>query len=353
MKFTIIFYGGTKVYIKKKLENIEYPHEDIFGAKFAPPVYICKKAIQKPCIDGNIDKPFWAHANEITDFVDIMGKSKPKPSKQTYAKFLWDKDNLYIAAKLYDDEIWAYIDERDEVIFYDNDFEFFLDRECSTHNYFELEINAKNVIWDLFLTKPYRDGGIAIDGFDFQGMISAVKIEGELNNPQADNKYWSVEIMIPWKGIARNNRWGEPPKPEDYYRFNLSRVQWQVDKNYKKAINPKNKMPFMEDNWVLSPTGVVNIHYPESWAFLVFEGDETISFDIPEEEKIRWELRKVYYDQREYYVCNNEYLKKLDKKFKYDIKIETTMSTFHAYVEYDDKRISIIQDGYTWIEKID
>ena len=59
-------------------------------------------------------------------------------------------------------------------------------------------MNALNTVWDLMLTKPYRDGGKPINAFDIQGMQTAVHIDGELNNPKADNKRWMVEVVMPF-----------------------------------------------------------------------------------------------------------------------------------------------------------
>jgi len=342
--------------VSEKLGAIPFPNNEFLNGNFAPPVYLCGRAKQEPKIDGDVFKPFWDDAPKTVAFRDIEGSCRPAPKFETWAKLLWDEDNLYIGAVLYGSEIWAYVSGRDDVVFFDNDFEFFLDKKGTTHEYFELESNALNTLWDLMLTKPYTDGGTPYDGFNYNGIESAVKICGELNNPNTENKYWSIEFKIPWKSIARYGSASDPPKTGDYYRFNFSRVHWQtevIDGKYVKKINPETGNPFPEDNWVLAPTGVVNIHYPELWAFLCFVDDASnASFKIPEVEKIKWELRKLYYLQREYFEANGKFSKDIKIESKYEIKIETTTSLFQAYVEKDGLRISIIQDGYTWIEKI-
>ena len=53
-------------------------------------------------------------------------------------------------------DLWATLKKRDSVIFYDNDFELFIDPDGDTHCYYELEINSHGTEWDLFLDKPYR-----------------------------------------------------------------------------------------------------------------------------------------------------------------------------------------------------
>ena len=334
--------------VSEKLGAVPYPNEEFLNGDFSPPVYICKRAKAKPQIDGDIFKPFWDIAERTIPFRDIEGKIRPNPLKDTWAKLLWDDENLYLGAVIYDDQIWANVKERDEVVFHDNDFEFFLDRTGTTHGYFELEVNALGTLWDLLLTKPYRDGGQAIDGFDFKGIECAVKIDGELNNPDANNIYWSVEIKIPWKGIAKHGGASEPPKPGEHARFNLSRVEWRVNEKYEKEINPETNRPYPEYNWVYAPTGVVNIHYPELWGFLVFADD----FEIPEYEKIKWELRKIYYLQRNHYANNGCFMNMKPMDSKSNIKVEKTDGTFHAHVIYNDLKINITHDGYTWIERV-
>lgn len=111
---------------------------------------------------------------------------------------LWDDEYFYFGAELIEDQIWATLTERESVIFYDNDFEIFIDPDGDTHQYYEFEINALNTVWDLMLVQPYRDGGPPVNGWDIRGLKTAVHIDGELNNPEADNRKWSVEVAIPW-----------------------------------------------------------------------------------------------------------------------------------------------------------
>lgn len=61
---------------------------------------------------------------------------------------LWDDNYLYVGAVLLEDDIKAKLSQRDTIIYYDNDFEVFLDPDGDGQNYFEIETNAK----ELFLT---------------------------------------------------------------------------------------------------------------------------------------------------------------------------------------------------------
>ena len=102
--------------------SIPEPH-----SAFNPKHYVCQRAKEAFKLDGRLDKPFWEHAPWTDDFVDIEGDAKPLPNKWTRVKMLWDDEYLYFGAEMEEDQIWAYQTERDSVIFYDNDFEIFID----------------------------------------------------------------------------------------------------------------------------------------------------------------------------------------------------------------------------------
>lgn len=340
------------------------------AVNFNPPVYICHKA-QKPfTLDGNINKEFWTDAPFTDDFLDIEGAHMPIPRFRTRAKMLWDDQNLYIAALLEGPEIWATITERDAVIFADNDFEIFIDPDSDTQQYYEFEMNANNTVWDLLLTKAYRDLGKPVNGFDFHGLKTAVHINGTLNKIDPNNISWSVEIVIPFSALQECAKEQRPPRPGEYYRMNFSRVQWLVDSKdgkYIKRVNPSTNRFYPEDNWVWAPTGVINIHYPELWGFVVFDDGSTASrdFSIPADEKIKWELRKLYYAEHAYLDETGHYTNSLSDLIKildklspcdynrfvlpYDFKIETTSHTFEISCPNSDKTkvLSIFSDGRT------
>ena len=295
-------------------------------ADFAPRHYICKKAVTPLTeLDGNLDKPFWADAPWSELFEDIEDTSclieggapapRPRPNKNTRMKMKWDENYLYVGAKLMEDQIWAYQTERDSVIFFDNDFEVFIDMDGDTHLYYEFEMNARNTVWDLLLPKPYRDGAPAMNSFDYQGLKTAVHIEGSLNDPTAENKFWSVEIAFPMEVLLQccgDNL----PKPGNYWRIDFSRVEWQAevkDGKYQRVINPETGKPYPEDNWIWSPTGIVDMHCPERWGFLVFADENGAkSFTIPRDEYIKWELRKLYYRERNLFADTGAFTTNFD-----------------------------------------
>ena len=174
------------------------------------------------------------------------------------------------------------------MIFHDNDFEVFLDPDGDGQNYFELEINALNTVWDLRLPKAYRAGGSAINEWDIAGLRTAVLVDGALNDPLARSKGWSVEIAIPWAALSEHAGCVCPPRFGDQWRINFSRVEWRVDEFLKKLEGP-------EDNWVWSPQWAVDMHRPEFWGYLQFEATSRPSFRRDPDWDARVRLSEAWY----------------------------------------------------------
>lgn len=241
----------------------------LLGVVPAQKSYTCLQTEEKISIDGKMSEHAWRQAPWTDSFVDIEGDAKPRPRFRTRARMLWDRQNFYVAAELQEPQVWATLRAHDSVIFQDNDFEVFLDPDGDGCNYFEFEINALNTGWDLFLPKPYREGGKADNSWEIPGLQTAVHIRGKLNDPHSPDIGWTVEIAFPWQSFAHRGYRAPPPKEGDVWRVNFSRVEWPhrvVNGNYEKVP----KMP--EDNWVWSPQGVVNMHVPQRWGFVHFAG---------------------------------------------------------------------------------
>ncbi len=328
--------------------------------------YVCYTTNEKISIDGKLNENAWKNATFSDLFVDIEGESFPAPLHDTRFKMLWDAEYLYIGAWLEEPHIWATYTERESVIFHENDFEIFIDPNGDTHNYYEIEVNALNTIWDLLLAKPYRDNGKAINAWDVKGMKTAVYLEGTINNPLDKDKFWSVEFALPWSALKEKAFENRKPIDGEQWRINFSRVQWRLDienNQYKKRIDPNTNKSFPEFNWVWSPQGVIAMHQPETWGFVQFSdeivGSNNTKFILDQEEFRKWELRKVYYAQIKYKSNNDSYadnLESLDLQIRCCenpyLKITTQNAGFEAMLkcENSDKMWCIREDGLTWVK---
>lgn len=328
---------------------------------FAPRSYTAYRPIDSIVIDGEFSETSWQKAAWTTNFTDIEGDFKPEPYLQTRVKLLWDNDALYIAAELTEPHIWATLTQRDAVIFKDNDFEVFIDPDGDTHDYYELEINALNTLWDLYLIKPYRDWDqVAINAWDVRGISTAIGISGTLNNPSDIDTAWRVEMKIPMNVLAECAHKQTPPLGKDFWRVNFSRVQWEtsiVNGAYRKIPNQP------ESNWVWSPQGLVAMHYPERWGYLFFSQSTVATPEelntIPRDEYAKEYLRQLYYKQNLFYMDHGRYAKSLrqlkatkftwgDRKLK--PKFETTSYGYVISLPYaaNLKSMYIREDGLLW-----
>ncbi len=273
--------------------------------RFTPPRhYICMRTDRPLVIDGRLDEPAWAKALWSEPFADIRGYLSTRvPMYTTRMKLLWDDKYLYIAAQLDEPHVWATLKERNSVIFHDNHFEVFIDPDADNHNYFEFGINALNTVWNLFLDKPYKNGGSPVIR-EMAGQKTAVHVQGTLNNPTDKDVCWQVELAFPFAAMKDSAGRACPPRDGDQWRMNFSRVQWRmeiVDGQYRR-IPPHGDPAALgsEDNWVWSPQGVVNMHRPETWGYVQFSSlpaGKEVEFVPDPTEWARYELHRVLYAQ--------------------------------------------------------
>lgn len=267
---------------------------------YVPPKgYVCYRARSPITIDGRLDEVAWQQVPWTDPFVDIEGDAKPRPRFRTRVKMLWDDQFFYVAAELEEPHVWGTITQHDAVIFQDNDFEVFIDPNGDNHEYYEFEINALNTGWDLLLTRPYKDGGNAVNTWEIPGLKTAVHIDGTLNDPRDLDRGWTVEIAFPWKVLGELAYRPAPPRDGDQWRVNFSRVEWRhevVGGKYRKVAGTK------EDNWVWSPQGVVDMHRPETWGYVQFSTAKVgeAVFRPDPAGPGRHLLHKIYYAQNRY-----------------------------------------------------
>lgn len=312
-----------------------------------PRTYTCYRTTEKMRIDGKLNEAAWQHAPQTEPFVDISGEGFPTPLYNTQARMLWDDDYLYVSAILEEPNIVANLTQRDTIIYHDNDFEIFLDPDGDGQNYFEIENNARGVVFDLMLDRPYRSGGNFMIQWDCPGLKLAVSRDGTLNKPTDIDRSWTVEMAIPHKALTVN--FNNPLKAGNTWRINFSRVQWL------KKGGP-------EENWVWSPTGIVDMHNPDRWGFVRFSdkavnsgttGDAAFRFPYQMDAyKLLWAM---FYAQQDNHNRQGEYIRSLDRFFLTEaetsalpkgseISVEATANTFRIAVSVPEENVNYVVD---------
>ena len=284
----------------------------VFSTQFKPfkgPVrhYVVYQAPVPPVIDGKGNEAAWQQAEWTADFRDIEGDGKPAPAQRTRVKMLWDATHLYILAEMEETDVWGSLLRHDTIIFHDNDFEVFLDPDGDAHQYYEIEVNALNTVMDLFMPRPYRNGGNALLTWDVKGLRTAVHVDGTLNRPGDKDRAWTVEMAVPFQSLGFH-RGRSAPRDSATWRVNFSRVHWDTDVVNGRYVKRPGRP---EHNWVWSPQEVINMLAPERWGYLQFcaqhAGTARAPFREPATaaaERILWE---VYYLQQQYHRQHRRY----------------------------------------------
>lgn len=300
------FYTFLLVFITGSLHTYAQQNvSQVLNMQSQPKVYSVPQAKETIVIDGLANEDSWDLAMWSDKFVDIEGDLKPSPKFETRVKMLWDHNYLYIYALLDEPHIWGSLTQHDTIIYHNNDFEVFIKPAEHQSLYYEIEVNTLNTVMDLMMAKAYRIGGEAIMHWDVKNLKSAVHIEGTLNNPNDVDKYWSVEMAIPFSSLST---FGKAPTPRinDFWRINFSRVQWQHtlhDGRYKRKEENGKLLP--EENWVWSPIGIINMHYPERWGYIQFV--ERIGDNAhPPSQTIEQAAWNIFYLQQLYFSRNTQ-----------------------------------------------
>ena len=246
--------------------------------------------------DGRAASSGWTNAPRTPRFVDML-TGAPAPLDTT-ASILWDETNLYIAFWATEPNLTATMTARDDLLFFENDLEIFIDGGDS---YYELEFNARGTIYEVFYIwrdaytrrsrwdQPRFDplgphartfGGDFSPGpktfwtgahprgprwafldYDLQGLDLKVAVDGTLNDPTDIDRGWTAEITIPWVSLTdlANGR-ALPPKDGDTWGVFMGRFQ-QIEARSGKATA----------GWAAHRFGVADTHVPECFTQVRFD----------------------------------------------------------------------------------
>jgi hypothetical protein len=261
-------------------------------------------------MDGELNEKSWLKAPWTEYFIDIEGDLKPAPAYKTRVKMLWDMDFLYVAAELEEPHLWANKQPEKDIIFRDNVFKIFIDPDNNVNDDFEIQINPQNKMLFLIMNKPYRDGGTPVTGWNPIGYKSGVNLLGTINNSGDTDKGWIAEIAIPLAALKFDPL---NAKQNTNFRINFLRTNFDFivkDGVYSKAMDNNGKA-FPPHYSCFTSQGIINMHYPERWAYTVFSDKTPTSpqekFSLPYSEKQRKYLWLAYYRQKEFFKLNKKY----------------------------------------------
>ena len=191
--------------------------------------YEARRTSDPIVVDGRLDEPGWKAAPRSPRFSDLV---RGAPGiHDTRAAVLWDDEYLYVGYWVEEPFVEGTLTERDSLIYKNNDVELFI---AGRDAYYELEINSLGTIYEVFFVweeayeragyaklpefdragkdvRPF--GGVGFKnhprgrriGFwrwDLPGLRSAVHVDGTVNDNADRDRGWTVEIAVPWTGLA-------------------------------------------------------------------------------------------------------------------------------------------------------
>lgn len=173
-------------------------------------------------VDGVMDEEQWQKLPVMA--LTSLGQA---PNQETWVKAFYTEDALYLGAYLSDEHIWGTLKERDAQTWTQEVLEVFIDPNGDGKDYLELQITPQNVIFDarfeamLGMGKGTRQEQIdRARAFSLEGLETAVKVDGTLNDDKDKDKAWTVEIKLPFASLPGA---GAPPQPGANWAMNLYR----------------------------------------------------------------------------------------------------------------------------------
>jgi hypothetical protein len=228
------------------------------------PEYTVRKITSELTIDGELNEMAWALADSTSSFV-ILAENPASPTTITWSKVLWDDENMYIAFYCEDANIKSTYNHRDDPLYLEDAVEVYIDPDGDGLNYLEIELNPLNTIFDLWLDKPWDQGGQGTSGWNMPGISTAVKVIGTLNNETGIDTAWTCEMAMPFAEMSFvAESMDYPPDIDDQWRFNLYRFDRFI------PANPD----FEATGW--SQTGGGQ-HVPDKFGKIVFAGSDAPS----------------------------------------------------------------------------
>ena len=229
-----------------------------FAARWEPPTYEIKRASSPITIDGKLTDRAWLTAAQ-TVLWRHPTTGKPQEGNDTWAKMLWDDENLYVAFSAEDSDVWSTITARDGNLWDEEVLELYIDAKKNGTDYLEFQINPNNAVFDAFFPKPTNRNLEQARARNLEKMESAVSVSGTLNKRDDEDRAWFAELRIPLASIPSMGN--VPPRDGDTVRVNF----YRYDRPSNGEVN----------TLAWSPIGGGSFHKPERFGVATFTGAGT------------------------------------------------------------------------------
>ena len=191
--------------------------------------YVIRRAAGAITVDGKADEPSWTQAASTGPFKDADG-GQPVGAA-TMARLLWDDKHLYAFIDVTDKDIHSSYTKNDDPLWKEDVVELFIDANRDGKGYVELQVNPRNAQFDAWFpgTRATSKGDEKWNA----GIVSAVTVDGTLDQRDDADRLWHVEMAIPLEAVKGGDPAMAitlPPRPGDKWKLNVVRVEKPRDK---------------------------------------------------------------------------------------------------------------------------
>jgi hypothetical protein len=217
-------------------------------------------------IDGKLDEKLWTKSKPIR--LEPFGAA---PDLKSKIYVLRAKEHLLIGAHLPDENVWGELDKRDSKTWNEEVFEVYIDKGRDGKDYFEFQITPLGTIFDAhFAERLGRGEGSreeqidAAKAWNMEGLESAIHVDGTSNDASDTDKFWSVELKIPYTAIPGIDK---APEDDEEWAANFYR--------YDRPAGPDNKKRTFAFAWS-KPNGG-SFHQVERFGSLKFADNPSVA----------------------------------------------------------------------------
>ena len=313
---------------------------------YKPTTYHLNTLNKAPVIDGINTKNEWDHIPWSTRFVSaISGKLENKKHETAFKMAIYN-DTIYLLAKINEDQIWALESNHNDEYFKDNFFEILIDCDNNEFDYLNIKTNALGIYKGTL--KQCEQNSISDKHVPFNQLKikCATYIQGTVNDPKDTDQYWQLELSLPINLKTDNT---DNINTNGYWKMNFVRSHWPyvvVDGTYKKMVNSDTGKLYQGEQYIWTYMFDSPLSKLELWGEVHIDNTHSKNNTLTKEQRIRWELRNIYYAQKLHFRKHKRYANKVgglkdigfnQSALHYKPNIKTTKKHFIISIKDEDK----------------
>jgi LmbE family N-acetylglucosaminyl deacetylase len=216
------------------------------------PVIKAVKTIEPIQVDGYLNEEIYQTAGKVYLKNSVDRSIIRDPDYKTFVQVAYNDSHLFVAFHCNDQDIHSRFSKRDEYLWKEEAVEVFIDTDDEPENYVELEVSPKNVLYDSYIVDPQNIDVEATLKYNLKDIKTAVALSGTTDDREDTDRFWTVEMAIPFEEIAA-----------DFHPDQLAGAEWKI--NFYRINHDDSPLEYMA--W--SPTQG-SFHKPAVFGRIIF-----------------------------------------------------------------------------------